>query len=178
MLYIMFKLEEFLDSIDNKTIDKEILYNYELFDYEDELIFNNHLKFLLENCYNIRINENKKLRLNQKEFRQKLLEKFNYKCIISENNCIHELKAAHIIPVSIDESYDIDNGLLLTSTLHDTMDKFLWSINPHTLKIEIKENNNVGQIKNYVGKTINLQMNDDLYNNLLIHYHKFNNKKN
>ena len=50
------KLEDFLDSIDNTTVNKDILYNYELFGYEDEFIFNNHLKFLLDTCYNNRIN--------------------------------------------------------------------------------------------------------------------------
>jgi hypothetical protein len=85
------------------------------------------------------------------------------------------LKACHIIPVSDKESYDIDNGLLLTSTFHDTMDKYLWAIDPNTLKIEIHPTKNVGQIKNYNGKKLNLVLNLDMKTNLEIHWNKFKN---
>lgn len=167
------KLENFLDNLDNQEIAKTLLENYEQFDYDNEYLFNLHLQFLLENCYNIKLIENKRKRLNQKEFRKLLFKKFNGQCIVSHNDCEHELKAAHIVPIADGESYDIDNGLLLTSTLHDTMDKFLWAINPETLQIEIKENKNVGQIKNYNGQKIKLKLNQDLKNNLMVHYNKF-----
>lgn len=167
------KLEEYLDKLENTTVSNNDIYDYESFGYQDEYLFNIHLDFLLEFCYNIKIVENKKIRLNQKKFRKELFRKYNSKCIISDNDCIDEIKAAHIIPVADDESYDIDNGLLLTSTLHDTYDKYLWSINPETLQIEINETKNVGQIKNYNRKKINLELNDDLKNNLLYHYNNF-----
>ena len=65
-------------------------------------------------------------------------KKFDGKCIISNEDCLYELEAAHIIPLADDDSYDVDNGLLLTRNLHSTMDKLLWAINPDTLIIEIK----------------------------------------
>lgn len=167
------KLEEYLDKIDNTIVLKKDIYNYKNFNYNDEYTFNLHLNFLLETCYNIKIIKNKKIRLQQKKFRELLIEKYNLKCIISDNDCIDELKVAHIVPIADEESYDIDNGLLLTSTLYDTYDKFLWSINPDTLQIEINNKKNVGQIKNYNNKKINLQINDDLKNNLSYHYQLF-----
>ena len=149
----MNKLEEYLDKNDNKEIIKEEIYDYKKFNYNDEIIFNNHLNFLLENIYNIKIIENDKsrVRLNQKEYRKELLEKFNNKCIITNEDCMEELEACHLIPINEKESYNINNGIILTSNLHKTFDKYLWSINPKTLKIEINNNKNVGNIKKYVG---------------------------
>lgn len=72
----MNKLELYLDKNDNKEIIKEEIYDYKKFNYNDEIIFNNHLDFLLENIYNIKIIENDKsrVRLSQKEFRKELLK--------------------------------------------------------------------------------------------------------
>jgi len=169
------KLEDYLDKVNNTEISKYELYDYTQYGYtdEDEHEFNNQLDFLLDTCYNIRLKEDKKIRLGQKQFRKEMFKKFNSKCIISDNDCKDELKACHIIPVSDEESYDIDNGLLLTSTFHDTMDKYLWVINPETLKVEIHPTKNVGQIKNYNGKKINIILNPDMKTNLKIHYKKF-----
>lgn len=169
----LYKLEKYLDKLDNTTVSKSQIPDYKTFGYSEEYTFNIHLNFLLELCYNIKFVENKKIRLKQKKFRELLFIKYNSTCIISGNDCVDELKAAHIIPVADEESYDVDNGLLLTSTLHDTYDKFLWSINPETLCIEINNDRNVGQIKNYVNKKIDLEINNDLKNNLLYHYQLF-----
>jgi predicted restriction endonuclease len=171
----MYKLEEYLDNYDNKEIYKDDLYNYKKFNYIDELIFNNHLTFLLENIYNIKVIEidKSRVRLNQKDFRDGLLEKFNNKCVVTDEDCIDELEACHIIPINEKECYNIDNGLILTSNLHKTFDKYLWSINPNTLKIEIKNNKNVGNIKKYESNKINIKLNNDLFNNLNYHYNKF-----
>ena len=168
-------LEDFLDNADNKEIYKSELYNYSRFGYsdDDEPEFINYVNFLLETCYNIKVKEDKKIRLCQSQFRKEILKKFNYKCIISDNDCNEELKACHIIPVSDEESYDIDNGLLLTSTFHDTMDKFLWAINPETLEIKIHPTKNVGQIKNYKDKKINIKINSEMKSNLQVHWNKF-----
>ena len=173
----MNKLELYLDKNDNKEIIKDEIYDYKKFNYNDEIIFNNHLNFLLENIYNIKIIENDKsrVRLSQKEFRKELLKKFN-KCIITNEDCIEELEACHLIPINEKESYNINNGIILTSNLHKTFDKYLWSINPNTLKIEINNNKNVGYIKKYVGNKVNIKLNDELFNNLNYHYSNFINK--
>ena len=42
------------------------------------------------------------------------------------------------------------------------------------MQIEINNNiENSGSIKKYIGKKINLEMNDELYYNLSNHYHRF-----
>ena len=50
------------------------------------------------------------------------MEKFNKKCIVTNDNCVRELTACHIIPIKENENYDIDNGLLLKESIHRTFD--------------------------------------------------------
>jgi hypothetical protein len=70
-------------------------------------------------------------------------------------------------------------SLLLSSDLHKTFDKYCWSINPNTLKIEINKNiNDCGKIKNYEDTIVNIKLNNRLYNNLLYHYNIFSKDKN
>jgi len=169
----MNKLEIYLEKYNNQKINKDEFYDYKKFDYIDESIFNYHLTFLLENCYNIKIIDNSRYRLNQSEFRKQLLQKFNNKCIVTGENCIDELEACHIIPINENESYNLNNGIILISNLHKTFDKYLWSINPETFTIEIKNNVNVGNIKHYMGQKINIVLNNELINNMKYHYNKF-----
>lgn len=172
----MEKLEQFLNAHKNIPINESELEDFTIFGYDDEVRYRHHLNFLLSNCYSIDIIKNQKKRMGQAEFRAKLFERYNGACVISGNNCTDELEAAHIIPVADNESYDIDNGLVLTSTLHCTFDKYLWSINPKTLIIETHPNKNVGQITHYVGKKANIIANDELVKNLWVHYKKFKSK--
>ena len=65
---------------------------------------------------------------------------------------------------------------LIEKNKHSTFDKYLWSINPNTLKIEINNNKNVGFIKKYVDNKVNIKLNDELFNNLNNHYTNFINK--
>jgi predicted restriction endonuclease len=172
----MDKLERFLDNYEGKEISYNMVNDYEKFDYENDAIFQHHLKFLLKNCYNITVKEQKKKRLSQGEFREMLLERYNNKCIVSGNDCDVELTAAHIVPFNVEESYDIDNGLILTETFHKTFDKYYWSINPDTLKIEIDKKSNVGQIKRFVDMKLNIKLNPTLKDNIMKHYSIFKNK--
>lgn len=166
-------LEQYLDKHNNQKISDNIFKDSQKFGYDDEDIFKIHLDFMLENLYNITLTKLDKKRLNQTEFRNEVLKKFNNKCIISDNTCLDELTASHIIPISIEENYDIDNGLLLTETLHRTFDKYKWSINPNTLTVVISKNKNVGTIKKYKNKKLKIQMNEHIYNNLKQHYDTF-----
>ena len=87
-----------------------------------------------------------------------------------------ECDAAHIIPITNPtSSYKITNGLLLSKILHETFDRYYWSINPKTLKIEYSQYINPGSIKNYNSNIlINKLKNDlDLIINLSWHYNKF-----
>jgi predicted restriction endonuclease len=166
----MTKLEDFLDKNNNKELYNSIFYKYKDFDYDDEDIFQIDLEFMLDNIYNIKIIDTKLKRMGQQEFRQRILELYNNKCIVSGNDCIIELEACHIIPVSTEEDYSISNGLLIERTKHVTFDKYLWSINPDTFRIEVSKNN-CGSIKKYEGGKLNLS--EDLKLNLREHYNKF-----
>lgn len=69
------------------------------------------------------------------------------------SHCI-ECEACHIIPYSICKKIDLLDGLLLSSDLQKKIDKYCWSINPNTLKVEINKNvNDCGKIKNYEDTT-------------------------
>lgn len=186
----MNELEEYL-LINNTVIYEYFANNYEQFNYDsyEELKFD--LDFLLNNIYsdvNIINLHTKEQRLHQDIFRKELIKKYN-RCIIS-NSIDIECEACHIIPYSICKSFDVDNGLLLSSDLHKTFDKYYWSINPGTdsfyksssrvspsadlLKIEINEYiNDCGKIKNYENTKVNIKLNSDLYKNLLYHYNEF-----
>ena len=170
----MDKLEDYL--LNNNTISYEYFANnYKLFNYDNYKELKIDLDFLLYNLYtNINITnlQQKEQRLDQNSFRKELIKKYN-KCLISDSIDI-ECEACHIIPYSICKNFDIDNGLLLSSDLHKTFDKYYWSINPNTLKIEINKNiNGCGKIKKYENVQINLNLNNNIYNNLLYHYNIF-----
>ena len=176
----MTKLEDYLDIHENGKINKSILTKYKDFDYTNEDIFLTDLKFLLNNIYNITLIDEAKKRLSQKEFRDNIMDLFNKKCIITNDKCVRELSACHIIPIEENENYDIDNGLLLKESIHRTFDEFFWSINPNTLTIEINENiDDCGEISDYKNKVLNLKINSELKKNIQWHYNKFiQNKKN
>ncbi len=171
----MQKLEIYLDQYENKELSDNIYKDYIKFGYKNEKIYRLDLDFLLTNVYNIKITKITRKRLNQTQFRKEILKKFNNTCIVSNETCLDELTAAHIIPVGDKENYDIDNGLLLMENLHKTFDNFKWSINPETLVIEINNNVNSGSIKKYDGKKLNIKTNDVFKANLQYHYDKFKN---
>lgn len=153
-------------------MDANIFNQYEFFNLQKESYIL-YLNFLLKNVYNIRIVENKKKRMGQTEFREGIIKKFNNCCIITGNDCLDELTAAHVIPVHDSENYDIDNGLLLSENLHRTFDKYKWAVNPDTCKIEINQNENVGSIIKYANTELNLDISPELYTNLKHHYRNF-----
>jgi hypothetical protein len=171
-------IENYLSKCNN-LIDYNIYNDYKKFNYNDKELFKLHLDFLLNNLYkHIKINDLHKKRLNQEEFRNQLLNKYK-KCIITNNDCIDELEACHIIEYKDGGNYDINNGLLLERNIHSTFDKNLWCIKPdkNGCFIEIKNNHN-GTITKYKDIKINLLINDELYNNLLLRYHNFLEKNN
>ena len=170
----MNELEEYL--LTNNTVNEN---NYKQFNYDSYEEFKIDLDFLLSNIYSdihIINFQTREQRLDQDSFRKELIKKYN-RCIIS-NSINIECEACHIIPYSICKNFDIDNGLLLSSDLHKTFDKYCWSINPKTLKVEINKNiNDCGKIKNYEDTTVNIKLNNRLYNNLSYHYNIFSKDK-
>jgi len=115
-----------------------------------------------------------KKRSKQTEFRDKLINYFGNTCIISgiKNNIIlDECEAAHIIPVSLDGSYEIYNGLLLSRNLHKTFDSFLWSINPNTFEIECHKD--AGSINLYPKDCLVNKLNNNFIPSLTYHYNEY-----
>jgi hypothetical protein len=173
----MNELEKYLLT-NNTFIYEYFADNYEQFNYDSYEELKLDLDFLLSNIYssNIINLHTKEQRLTQDTFRKELIQKYN-RCIIS-NSIDIECEACHIIPYSICKNFDVDNGLLLSSDLHKTFDKYYWSINPNTLKVEINKNiNDCGKIKNYEDTRVNIKLNSDLYYNLLYHYNNFTENK-
>jgi predicted restriction endonuclease len=167
----MTKLEDYLDKINNKELDDYIFNRYNEFDYDDEDIFQIDLEFLLNNIYDIKLVESKLKRSGQDEFRQKVLELYDSKCVVTGNEFDFELEAAHIIPYSKEQSYNLNNSLLLERNIHSSFDKYLWSINPETFIIEVKKNS--GTITKYKGNKLNLC--DNLKPSLREHYNIYEN---
>lgn len=114
-------------------------------------------------------NRNENNRNEQETFRNKLIKKYKT-CVITGFN-EEECEACHINPLSEYADNNCNNGLLLTASLHKTFDKYLWSINPKTSKIETKLKNNL--ITQYKNKKINLSK--LTLNNLEIHYNNYKN---
>jgi predicted restriction endonuclease len=120
-----------VNNIDNDLINKCISY----------CVNNNNIQ-----KYNsIKKDRNKHL---QSIFRNEVLNRYNKRCIVT-GNFEDECQACHIIPLcEINENlYDVNNGLFLSSNLHNTFDKNYWTINPYNLKIEI--------LKYVIGNSIN-----------------------
>lgn len=169
-------LEEYLDiiNITSKKISNKILDSWEFFNYPNSKIFQNDLELFFQTIYSdINIIKDSNARLSQSEFRCNLIKYYEGKCVITQNDSLEELEACHIVEIKDNGDYDISNGLLLSANLHKTFDKYLWSINPDTLEIEINANNITNSVKNYVGKKINIELNPFLYTNLKKRYDLF-----
>lgn len=146
-------------------------------DHFDSIVitqYNDNLhKILNKNSNSVYITNRVRCPELQMLFRNAIITRFK-SCIVS-GLTVDVCEAAHIIPFSVCESFDIDNGLLLNSILHTLFDKHYWSINPETLCIEIF--NNKAEIyeiiKPYNNKKINILSNyANVINNVKIHYNK------
>ncbi|WP_252106809.1 MULTISPECIES: HNH endonuclease signature motif containing protein [unclassified Halomonas] len=69
-----------------------------------------------------------KTRKGQPYFRKKLLDRYEKTCIVTGCRIVSLLEAAHIVPHSKKGGYDLDNGLLLRSDIHNLFDLNLLSI--------------------------------------------------
>ena len=166
-------LENILNNINDKnekTIDISIFNKYSDFDYKSKELLNIDLEFLTKNIYNISLITQKITRLSQKEFRKELLKKYG-KCLISNNTCIDELEACHLVEVKDDGDYNINNGIILEANFHKTFDRNIWCINPYTKMIEVKNGTN-SSINKYMNKILDID--DDIMDNLIKRYQKFN----
>lgn len=74
-------------------------------------------------------------RQGQPQFRQSLLEVYNYRCAITGCDAQEALEAAHIIPYNETENNHPSNGLLLRADIHTLFDLNLIAINPETMQV-------------------------------------------
>lgn len=107
-------------------------------------------------------------------FRKNLIVR-DSKCVVTQKNISRECEACHIIPYAEGGDFSIDNGLLISSTLHKLFDDFTWSINPsdYTIDILCDDENVVGSILEYAGKKINVKPNENMTKNLEWHWNKY-----
>lgn len=121
------------------------------FIYENlRAMYNEHdIKFVFLTCYNYDIDleyvtemEEREKRQYQKLLRQQTLEKYKNRCVVSGIKENMLLEVAHIKPVSKcdnnQEKSDVDNTLLLWIDIHKYFDDYKISINPETMKVEVK----------------------------------------
>ena len=117
----------------------------------------------------------------QQLYRNAIINRFD-KCIISDMDK-EVCEAAHIIPFSESNNFDIDNGLLLNSILHKLFDKYYWSINPTTLcveifKLQINNENIYNILKPYENKCIDIiKPYSNVIENITKHYYIAVNQK-
>jgi hypothetical protein len=74
-------------------------------------------------------------RLNQSEFRQTMLERFESKCVVTGCSAKEALEAAHIDPWCNSQSNHIRNGLLLRADIHSLFDQGLITLHPSDLLV-------------------------------------------
>ncbi len=161
----MNKVQLYIKELDSNNIYLDELYKYmgnvDMEEVDDDLTF------LLETLYpEYKVYNNRKERMEQKEFREKLLKIYK-SCVITGSKCLKELEACHIVPFSKDShNNSVDNGLILKVNIHNTFDAGYWTINPDTMEICIKDNIDAGEIMDYKGKKVELKCNDKLIANL------------
>ena len=128
-----------------------------------DLINNINLFFSKYHNYIPETSEIKEERIKRqdKEFRNKIIKKYNSKCAITGKDYnLGICEVAHIYPFSSsseEEKYDSNNGILLCGYLHKWFDSGLMKINPETKCIELSDS--------------------IMSNDTVKEYHQFNNKK-
>ena len=122
-----------------------------------------------------KIIEEKIKREHQKKFKNQLEKKYG-KCIISGDDA-EICNACHIIPFAesdIVNLYNVNNGLLLSASLHILFDKHLLSINESgtvVLSDKILSKDTFNSYHKYNG--LQLKLNSQTQKNIATHYKKF-----
>ena len=111
-----------------------------------------------ENIINQKIPQDILTSRGQKEFRCKLLEAYQGRCAITGCDTEPALEAAHIIPHSEKQSYDVTRGILLRADIHTLFDLHLISVNPQTKKVVIGKSCQ-GHYGTFKGKLLSLPIN-------------------
>jgi hypothetical protein len=94
------------------------------------------------------------VRLGQPKFRKKLLDYYQYKCLVSDCEVSAVLEAAHITPYNGRNTNKIGNGILLRADLHTLWDRILIAIDPKTFKVSIAKQVRSGDYAPLHGKIV------------------------
>jgi hypothetical protein len=150
----------------HNTIFYDIYNNYDKYNFINREYTKNYLLIVFSELFDIDIdldlinNENIKIqRIEQEKFRQQVVNRFET-CIISD---IHQdsCQAAHIYDLKYEPlNYDLNNGILLSATLHLEFDKLKWCIDPNTYNIVISKKYCMQNLE------INKYINNDIYSKL------------
>jgi predicted restriction endonuclease len=119
--------------------------------------------------------EQKLKRQYQKQFRNKLEKK--YGCCVITGDDLEMCEACHIIPFAdsdVTQMYDINNGLLLSCSLHKLFDKHLMTIDEYGMVILSQSVLSKRSYQNYHKyHKMKLHLNKFTLNNLHKHHSKF-----
>jgi predicted restriction endonuclease len=154
-------IEKYIENYesDNTTVEMLLFIAYDIYKY-------NPTKQLMEQ---------KLKRQFQKKFRSQLEKRYE-QCVISGDD-LEMCEACHIVPFcesDYTQMYDVNNGLLLTGSLHKLFDKYLLSINESGKIVLSKEILLKQSYKNYHKYNgLQLKLNKETLKNVQIHYDKY-----
>lgn len=94
------------------------------------------------------------IRIGQSDFRDTVVRAYNSTCCITGCTEINSLEAAHIRPYSGQSSNTANNSLLLRADIHKLFDRFLISIHPSELTLQISEKISDGYYQSLKGKKL------------------------
>ena len=106
------------------------------------------------------------MRPGQAAFRMKLMQAYGGRCAVTGCDVAAVLEAAHIIPFCGPESDRVCNGLLLRLDLHSLFDRFLMSVDPHSLTLRLSRGLRGGYYEMISGKRLRLPKDQASHPNL------------
>ena len=78
-----------------------------------------------------------KARRGQKKFRDKLIARYQSRCVVSRCSLVDALEAAHIVPYRSENDNNAANGLLLRADLHTLFDLDMLAIEPESFTVHV-----------------------------------------
>lgn len=135
---------------DPEQIAKEILLNYQQYQYRTLENAYYHLLITFQHCFGISLDPERLVKACRADL-STLDRKYNYdyfgitvrnrdqRCRVTGYDS-RQCEVAHIRPLHERYNFDPDNGLLLSSDLHHLFDQYWWSVNPDTGLVEVRPN--------------------------------------
>lgn len=109
-------------------------------------------------------------RQGQQQFRNKLIQAYGAKCLVTGAAVVETLQAAHIQPVAKDGTHDPSNGLLLRADIHTLFDLHLITID-RDYKIHVSPQITEKEYRKLHGKKLKLDTSRSSPSRTLLHRH-------